>query len=406
MTTIRTIPIRHPVFMEQCAHLLHGNQIRSRGFRYTRPAPMVYEYQWLWDSCFHAIVYRWFNPGMARDELLSVVEHQVTEGDDAGMIPHMAYWNGDGSDLWGQRRRSIITQPPLIAVAAWLVHQRHPDLDFLAALFPRLVQVHAWFNRRRDPDGDHLVTLIHPWESGWDAHPRWDAPMGLEHPTDEQSKAARHALVAQLRAQGCHAERLQAAGSFAVEALDFNAIRAADLEALADIADALGADGALWRAEAGAVQQAVQHKLLSTEVGADLSGPDETPLLGPSAAPFIALFGGCARPEQAAALVAQLTAAHFWTVYPVPTTPSDDPHFAEDRYWRGNVWPSVNWLIYRGLLRYGYAEEARHLANQTLQMVQQNGFHEYFNPLSGQGYGPAQQSWSTLALDMAESAPA
>src|SRR5687767_7784504 len=86
---------------EKVRVLLESNLIEGEGYRFTRPAPSVYEHQWLWDSAFHAIVYRWIDPAMARDELLSVTGRQWESGADAGMIPHMNYWRGGGADLWG-----------------------------------------------------------------------------------------------------------------------------------------------------------------------------------------------------------------------------------------------------------------------------------------------------------------
>lgn len=387
-------------WVDRCAAVLRGNQITSRGYRYTRPAPHIYEYQWLWDSCFHAIAYRWFDTAMAKDELLSLAAGQVTEGPDAGMIPHMLYWKGDGTALWGRPQSSIITQPPLIGVAASLIYERDADRAFLEALYPALAAYHEWFDRRRDPDGDQLVCLIHPWESGWDASPRWDEPMKLNHPTDEQSKAARHALVKDLIAHDCDPTALAEAGFYCVESVEYNAVRAADLEALALIANEIGEDGARWQKQAQQVQAAVSSRLITPSGAYDLSGTGETPLKTPSAAPFILLFGGCVDTAQAAELVAQLTGPGFWTRYPVPTTPCDDPAFGPGHYWRGNVWPSVNWLVYQGLRRYGYTVEAAHLAQRNSELVAANGFHEYFNPLTGEGYGSDQQSWATVVLDM------
>lgn len=386
-------------WIDPCAEVLRGNQISSGGYRYTRPAPHVYEHQWLWDSCFHAITYRWLDPDMAAAELLSMAAGQVEDGPDAGMIPHMIYWRGGGAPLWGRDDRSIITQPPLLAMAALLIHQQQPNRALLEALYPRLCAYQAWFDRRRDPDGDDLVTIIHPWESGWDASPRWDGPMGLHQPTDDESKAARHALVQTLIAHDCDAERLEAAGSFAVEPVDYNAIRAADLEALAVIAAELGADPAPWRDRACAVQRATARFLHDGDFW-DLSSPDKTPVKVRSAAPFVLLFGGCVDAATAAELVHQLTGPTFWTPYPVPTTPADDSAFDPDHYWRGNVWASVNWLIYRGLKRYGYAAEASHMAARFAALIAAHGFHEYFNPLTGAGHGPDQQSWATVVLDM------
>lgn len=390
-------------WVEKCAALLKSNQIESRGHRYTRPAPMTYEQQWLWDSCFHALAYRWFDLNMAQDELLSMVAMRFTDGADRGMIPHMNYWQGGGEALWGLDDRSIITQPPLIAVAAELVYQRSNDRTFLEKLYQPLCDYHDWFIRRRDPDGDHLVSLIHPWEGGCDASPRWDAPMHIpSEPTPEQTKASRHALVKTLIDQDCNAQTLAESDHFHVEPLDYNAIRAGDLEALSRIATILGNpdDATRFQDEAKKIQQSVIAKVTNNQHYWDLSGLSEKPLDVETCARFILLFGGCATDTMAQQLVSELENPRFWTNFPVTTTPTDAPDFAPDHYWRGNVWLSVNWLIYQGLRRYGYMQQASHMAQRSLALVAQSGFHEYFNPITGEGHGPSLQSWSTIVLDM------
>ncbi|MEM7114430.1 MAG: trehalase family glycosidase [Chloroflexota bacterium] len=392
-------------WVEQCRGLLVGNQVRNGRYRYTRPAPHVYEYQWLWDSCFHAITYRWFDVAMAQDELLSMVAKQVDAGADAGMIPHMNYWQPDGMALWGQAERSIITQPPLLAVAAELVYAKSGDKQFLRQMYDAVARYHAWFDRRRDPEGEHLVAVLHPWEPGCDASPRWDEPLGLNNPTAEETKAVRHGLVKRLIAHDCNAQALAQAGSFYVKTAEFNAIRAADLQALGRMASILG-EHADWQTKAEQVNAAIQRQMVREEGIVDLMGWEKRPLtpsvngITANAAHFILLFGGSVDDANAAKLVADLESDPYATPYPVSTTPTNDPLFDPNSYWRGNVWLSVNWLIYQGLRRYGYAKQASHLAQRSLALVEQHGFHEYFNPLTGQGLGPAQQSWSAIVLDM------
>lgn len=393
-------------WVKRCEAVLRGNQLSSRGYRYTRPAPHTYEQQWLWDSCFHALVYRHFDATMAWDELRSICAGQFTDGHDAGMIPHMIYWQGGGAALWGVDDRSTITQPPLIASMAVRIARATSNPEPLKELYPALCAYHDWFERRRDPDGDHLVTLIHPWESGWDASPRWDVPMRLNRPTPDESKAARHALVAVLQAAEYDVEALQERGSFCVEAAEYNAIRAADLEALAKIGEWIAApDADQWRQKAVAVQHAIREKLARRDASGsiqicDLNGADESPLYAASGSQFVLLFGGCLNTAEADELVQRMVSPAFWTRYPVTTTATNHPDFSPAHYWRGNVWLSLNWLIYAGLRRYGYHDIARQLTERTAVLVEENGFHEYFNPLDGTGYGPAQQSWTTLVLDM------
>jgi glycogen debranching enzyme len=384
--------------------LLTHNRFEVRGHRYTAPSlkvPKEYEEQFLWDSCFHALAWRWIDPKMAQDELLALVSHQLNQGADAGMVPHMTYWHRDGLELWQKTDTSIITQPPLIAFTALEIYQTAPDLGFLQTLYPKLCAYHDWFERRRDPDGDHLVAMIHPWESGWDASPRWDKPMRLENPSYQTAKDARFKLAQTVTEYGCNAQQLLQDGYFYVEPIEFNAIRAADLEALAAIAYILGKleESTLWQSKAKAVQAAVQTKLLEPRVGA-LSGANEEPLGEPSAADFVALFGGCATQKQAAALVEELRSPKWWTRFPIPTSPTDSPLFNPNVYWRGNVYLSVSYLIYCGLRRYGYEDEARELTNTSLELIAHSGFYEFYNPLTGAGLGASPQSWSGVVLDM------
>lgn len=400
-------------WLKKAEAVLTTNRIVVDGHRYTAPSldnqefgRKDYVHQFMWDSCFHAIIWRWIDPQMAQDELLSLAARQVTDGADAGMIPHCNYWRGGGSWLWNHDDRSSITQPPLLGVAALLVYERSQDRAFLDTLYPKLVAYHDWFDRRRDPDGDHLVCLIHPWETGGDALPRWDGAMGYQNFTHESGRSARLKLAEVVVAHDTDPSALAQAGSFIVEPMDYNAIRAADLESLAEIAAILGKheNAAALKGGAAAIQQAFQAKMIVDGLPYDLEGADERPVIMDSAGQFVTLFGGCPTPEQAERLVNQLRQPRFWTPFPVSTSPTDAPTFAPDTYWRGNVWPCVNWLIFKGLRRYGYHDLARELADRSLDLLDKTGFWEYYHPLTGEGLGGSTFSWAAVMLDMVATA--
>lgn len=416
-------------WLGRCADVLRGNlpdpAVRAGlPFRYTCPAREKGHYlpQWLWDSCFHALAYRWFDPQMAWDELRSLLVHQVADGDDAGMIPHMAHFaaNGDAVNqgFFRHPQRSSITQPPLIAVAAMAAYERDPRDEMLRALYEPLRRFHAWFDRRRDPDGGGLVAILHPWESGWDASQRWDALMGV-HETGRDVAVAlsrrRRELLGLVMDRGADIAALAGStGHFIVAPADFNAIRAADLDALAAMAVQLGEaeDAAALAQQAGRVRDAVRRRMVRVRDGAveafDLGGAAGTPRAAPLAVAGVLLFGGCLAPDEAAlvrdALLADAAARP--DAYPVPTTPVSHPQFDGDEYWRGNVWLPVNWLIAAGLRRYGFTAAAALLAKRSLDLVDRSGFAEFFNPLTGARGSrlgvpcPARQSWSTIVLDM------
>ncbi len=404
-----------------CDGLLRNNRVHSKmdgqPFRYTRPAPSTYEQQWLWDSCFHAIALRWLDPAMAWDELRAVVAHAIPDGPDAGMLPHMTYWDGGGRVLWRNPDRSDITQSSLVALAAMRTHTLAPNVDSLRHLYPRIAAHHEWLDRRRDPDGDDLVVCIHPWECGWDASPRLDPAMSSVVENGDYSYAALRAgrmrLAAVCQDVECDPLALRDAGYFHVEQCDFNALRAADLEALSEMAGVGGRRGAAAPGppRARKVQSAVASKLWrSTPHGGhqvvDLSGSGESALCDGGAQQYTILFGGCATPEMARELAAQIEHSLASAPYALTTVPTGHPAFDPDRYWRGNVWLQVNWQIFHGLRRYGFESLAGEIAQRSAALLLRSGPHEFFNPLTGAGRGANPYSAAAVVLDMISTLPA
>ncbi len=50
-------------------------------------------------------------------------------------------------------------------------------LGILREIYPKPLRWHRYLATARDPEGSGLVTIYHPWESGTDNSPRWDAPL-------------------------------------------------------------------------------------------------------------------------------------------------------------------------------------------------------------------------------------
>jgi len=397
------------VWLQKAADLLAGNRISMDGHSYTGPSLDTtdfgrkdYANQFLWDSCFHAIIWRWIDPQKAQEELLSLASRQVQEGPDAGMIPHCNYWRNDADWLWSQPERSSITHPPLLAVAATLVFERSHDLEFLAQVYEKVERYHAWFDRRRDPDHDGLVCIIHPWEAGGDAPPRWDSFLGLDPYVPEAGRAARIKMVEELVRHNYDPVLLAEQGGFHVESLEINGIRAADLEAMATIALTIGkpAESTTWLERAETVRDGFRSRMIVDGMPYDLAGLDEEPILQANAGQFVTLFGGLPTSEQAERLVGQLRERNFWTSFPITNTPIDSPGYAPEEYWRGNVWPCLNWLIHQGLRRYGYHDLADELAWRSFELLRESGFWEYYHPETGQGLGGRSFSWAAVMLDM------
>ena len=75
--------------------------------------------------------------------------------------------------------------------------------------------------------------------------------------------------------------------------------------------------------------------------------------------------------------------------------------------WQGPVWINVNYLVFRGLVKYGFTEEARELAEKTILLLGRDyerfgALHEYYLPDNGEPVlNKGFQNWNLLVLNMA-----
>ena len=97
----------------------------------------------------------------------------------------------------------------------------------------------------------------------------------------------------------------------------------------------------------------------------------------------------------------------FWTAVPPPSVALDEPSFSLQehfdglrRYWRGPTWVNSAWLVWRGLVRLGYEEQAATLARAITETVSREGLREFYDPHDGRGMGAEDFAWSALALEL------
>ena len=77
----QTAAIREQCEQTLCQNWREGTSGRDNArFAYTCPSPGHYPWQWYWDSCFAAIVWRRFEPARARAELETLLAAQREDG--------------------------------------------------------------------------------------------------------------------------------------------------------------------------------------------------------------------------------------------------------------------------------------------------------------------------------------
>ncbi|MGW1782945.1 MGH1-like glycoside hydrolase domain-containing protein [Streptomyces sp. NPDC002143] len=406
----------------------------------TVPSRRLYPHQWSWDSAFIAIGLRHVSPRRAQTELETLLAAQWGDG----RIPHIVFnpsvpldayfpspdfWRSSTAGRAAGAPRTVqtsgIVQPPVHALAAWLVHRADPGLSrargFLARMYPRLAAWHRYLLHRRDLGGGGLVSVVHPWEQGMDNAPSWDAPLGrvapaparsfrradLDHGAAEDRPTdldyGRYVRLATEYRDGGYAD---GGGEFAVEDPAFNALLIASEHALARIARELGATATARHARAERLTAALVERLWEPTEGMffcrDVRSGGLVPERGISGLVPL-LLPGLPR-EVVGGLVATLRGPHFGLGGATRLVPSYDllgEAFDPHRYWRGPAWFNTSWLLEQGLRLHGEQSAADELRRAALDIADSSDFAEYVDPYTGEACGATGFSWTAaLTLDL------
>jgi hypothetical protein len=431
------------VLRGRAAAVLHGNDAG----RWTKASPHLYPHQWSWDSAFIAIGWAHLDVRRAIAELENLFAAQW----QTGMVPHIVFRAGPGEpyfpgpEWWDcpsapaapphPIQTTGICQPPVHALALQRIWQltsqaqRREIRPRIQALYPRLVRWHRYLATQRDPEGSGLVTTYHPWE-GTDNSPRWDASLARikvarprpytrldtqkvrdpsQRPTDWDYDRYLW-LVGLLRKYRYDDAEIYRRYPFLIKDVFFSAVLVAANVAMLDLADVAGAsDGdreelTRWldRGRAGLTGRLDPGSGLCQDY--DVRAGEQIRLR--TFAGFAPLFAQTPDAGQRAAQLRLLDSADFcgapqfrWPL--LPSTSPAEPAFEPRNYWRGPVWPVIDWLLWQSLSLLGCTERAARLRRDSLDQIAADGdFAEYFEPYTGKPLGSAQQSWTAaVALD-------
>ncbi|WP_370520915.1 trehalase family glycosidase [Bacteroides sp. 214] len=129
---------------------------------------------------------------------------------------------------------------------------------------------------------------------------------------------------------------------------------------------------------------------------------------------FMAMWANIATPEQAKTIVERQfydprlfnCASGIRTLSPLEkmynTRASGNPSS-----WQGPIWINVNYLVFRGMINYGFEKEAREIAEKTVLLLGRDyerygALHEYYLPDNGEPVlNKGFQNWNLLVLNMA-----
>ena len=200
-----------------------------------------------------------------------------------------------------------------------------------------------------------------------------------------------------------------ALGAFEIEGVDLASYLVRELRAVAVIAHRLGLAGDVKRHNdhAGRLIELMNKTFWDEAAGMYYDRNEKTGKLVKvkSATCFMPLFAGAATPDRARRMVREhlLNEKEFWLAYPVASYAKTEPDYYQGSHnecnWRGPTWAPTNYMIFQGLRRYGFAAEAKILADRLLEMaVEKNPvLREYYDAETGLGLGQTS-FWGFTAL--------
>ncbi len=417
-----------------------NNNFQDGGF--TIPSKGLYPFQWKWDSGFIAIGFAHFDMAKAEKEIATLLDAQW----ENGFIPHIifhtdtdTYFPGADfhqSDLHPQSskkyRSTGMVQPPVTGFVLEEMYHISKDkdrsLEFINDHIDKVFQNHVYFYENRDPFSEGLVYIYHNWESGTDNSPVWDEIWTTMNPPEyhferrdtshvdpEQRPTKREYdhylhLIEIAKKYSYNDSKIAMHSPFLVQDPLFNAMLIKSNESLINLYLLLGNNlekiNRLKKWQEKAILR-MNEKLFDSELNAyihyDLRNDKAIKLISSSS--FTPLFAGVPSKETAEKLVDTLVTkfggeGHYLCASFNPTS----DHFRPKKYWRGPVWINLNWILYNGLLRNNFMDLAKKVKNDSIELISENGFYEYFDcrkdvVKSGNGaYGGNNFSWSAALI--------
>jgi len=444
MDNLKKITSQFSRLKKEAVQILHDNTWDGR---YTVPSSNLYPYQWNWDSGFVAMGFAQFDVKRAFLELEALFDGQW----ENGMLPHIIFHSKKqegyfpGPNYWQSSKvpratkkveTSGITQPPVHAFILERIYEMHPKSqevkDFIKAFLPKLFKLHKYYYTHRDPENEGLIYIYHPWASGRDNSPLWDdlvktIPINKEDlppyerydnkkadPSERPSDRDYDIYVYLMEMGKKHQYRgieIAKESPFVVQDTLYNAVLIKSNDSLISLGQEFGFDTREIEELNALSKKSFDEKLWVDELDMyapyDLRNKKHIKLKEIGA--FVSLYAGIPNQERAEKLIDYIDfLGEREDGYRI--MPSFDPDhwiFDPKKYWKGPVWSQMNWLLYQGCKKYGHHGTANILKWDFLELVNNLGFYEYFDPRRAvadeltRGYGGPHFSWTAaVVLDL------
>jgi putative isomerase len=304
---------------------------------------------WYNDATYHALMCSLFDRRLGFDNMATAMANATPQGNFACLT--------NVNDSWVDR-----TQAPNGAFMAWMMFLRGRDRSLLELVYEPLRRNQLWWREMRDPDRRGLVSC---GTSDVGEGMYKGMHFGARNETGMDNSAT-------------HDEAIYEPETRTLSTFDvgLNSVLALDAEMLALIARELGRTGEAEELDALA---ASSRDRIRTELWDEARGifanrqrnGGFVRSLAPTS--FYPLICGAATPEQAGRLLQHLDDPRtFGGEWVIPNATRDDPAYRDNVYWRGRIWPNVNYFVWHALRRNGFEAEARAFGAKCMKLFEKS----------------------------------
>ena len=336
---------------------------------------------WLTDTAINGMLLSAFDAEMAAENFSALRAHQTGAGNFPCLIT--------GHDAWPDR-----SQPPIVSLAVWLTYQRDRDINWLEDNYEALARNHAWWWENRDGNGNGIL------EYGSS-----EVGQGLYIGTKLAAKDESFMDNSPMHDEARWNEKSR---TLDMEDVGLNCLITLDAEMLALMARELGRHEEAFALEkiASRQRQRIQTRFWDTSrniFANRLWSGKFADAVTPTS--FYPLLCGAADEQQTQSLLEALeNPSLFGGEYGLPSVARTHPSFNDNVYWRGRIWPILNWLVWLGLKRAGAQAQADRLIAKSWQLFTpawaKRLAPENFNATTGEGLDQPDTdsfySWTAL----------
>lgn len=198
------------------------------------------------------------------------------------------------------------------------------------------------------------------------------------------------------------------------EGPDLNTMLVKEARALQEMAHLLGQkeDAVRWKKDADRRSELINAKLWDPQSGfyynidkrnQSFTHKQQDDLKVKEIIGFLPLWAGVCDSLRSAILVRKMVdPSEFWRPYGVPSLSARNGYYCPIGYWNGPVWVQWDYLLFKGLLDYGYKAEAAVLADKVLDnmiyfLKKDHVFWEFYSPDDRQAGWNKTYIWAGIA---------